>query len=251
MLPCRALISLFSLRFPTTLECTFLAVDTQYGSVRLSCSCNHITHKISMSWCIKNNEISVWCLEKSCCNINRHTTFLFFLRFVHTICKMEVSLIVFLCFLGICTKLFIRNMSCRVEYFTTERTFTAINVPNNYNVEVFAFLFSGLNRFSFKFILYFWVSFVEFCHINYHFFLFLYNLLFEHFSFMRALLFAHLLGDLFCFLLRFFRCNSLFYSFLLVYHFLIYFAFTFHLLGLLLELLYHCSTRIFLILVIC
>ena len=204
-----------------------------------------------MSWCIEDDKISIWCLEKSCCNIDRHTTFLFFLRFVHTIREMEVSLIVFLCLLGISTKLFIRNMSCRVEYFTTERTFTAINVPNNYNIEVFAFLFSGLNWFSFKFILYFWVSFVEFCNINNYFFLFLYNLLFKHFSLMRAFLFAHLLGDLFCFLLCFFCCNSLLNSFLLIDYFLVYFAFTFHLLRLLLELLYHSSSRIFLIFVVC
>ena len=187
MLPCRALISLFSLRFPTTLECSFLAVDTQYGSVRLSRSCNHITHKVSMSWCIKNNKISIWCLEKSCCNINRHTTFLFLLRFVHTVCKMEISLIVFLCLLGISAELFIRNMSSWVEYLTTKGTFTAIYMPNNHNIEVFAFLFSRLNWLSFKFILYFWVSFVEFCHINHHFFLFLNNLLFEHFSFVIGL----------------------------------------------------------------
>ena len=204
-----------------------------------------------MSWCIENNEISVWCLEKSCCHIDSHTTFLFFLRFVHTICKMKVSLIVFLCLFCISTKLFIRNKSCWVQYFSTKSTLTAIHMPNDYNVEVFAFLLSGLNRLSLKFILYFWVSFVEFCNINNYFFLFLYNLLFKHFSLMRAFLFAHLLGDLFCFLLCLFRCNSLLNSFLLIDYFLVYFAFTFHLLRLLLELLNHCSTRIFFILVIC
>lgn len=187
-----------------------------------------------MSWCIKNNEISIWCLEKSCCNIDRHTTFLFLLRFVHTICEMKISLIVFLCLLGISSKLFIRNMSCRVEYFTTKSTFSAVHMPNNYNIEVFAFLFGGLDRLSLKFILYFWVSFVEFCNIDNHFFLFLHHLLFKHFSLMRALLFAHLFRDLFCFLFRFFCCNSLFNSFLLVDHFLVDFSFVFHLLGLLL-----------------
>lgn len=251
MFPCCSLIPLVSFQSPTTFESTFLAVDTQYSSVRLCRSCNHIANKVSMSWCIKNNEISIWCLEKSCCNIDRHTTFLFFLRLVHTISEMKVSLIVFLCLLSISAKLFIRNMSCRVEYFTTKSTFTAIDMPNDYNIEVFAFLFSGLNWLSLKFILYFWVSFVEFCNINYHFFLFIHDFLFEHFSLMRALLFAHLLRDLFCFFLRFFCCNSLFNSFLLVYHFLVDFSFVFHLLSLLLELLNNCSTRIFLILVIC
>lgn len=204
-----------------------------------------------MSWCIKNNEISVWCLEKSCCNIDRHTTFLFFLRFVHTICKMKVSLIVFLCLFCISTKLLIRNKSCWVQYFSTKSTFTAIHMPNDYNVEVFAFLLSGLNRLSLKFILYFWVSFVEFCNINNNFFLFLNNLLFEHFSFMRAFLFAHLLRDLFCLLLCFFCSNSLFNSFLFVDNFLVHFTFIFHLLSLFLKLLNHCSSRIFLIFVIC
>ena len=204
-----------------------------------------------MSWCIKNNEISVWCLEKSCCNIDRHTTFLFFLRFVHTICKMKVSLIVFLCLFCISTKLFIRNKSCWVQYFSTKSTFTAIHMPNDHNVEVFAFLLSGLNRLSLKFILYLWVSFVEFCNIDNHFFLFLHNLLFEHFLLARAFLFAHLLRDHFCFLLWFFCCNFLLNSFLLIDYFLVYFAFAFHLLGLLLKLFYHCSTRVFLIFVIC
>jgi hypothetical protein len=118
-----------------------MTIKDQNSSISLTCSCNHISNKINMSWCINNNELFIWCFQKCLCRVNCDTSFTFLFIFIHNEGKLKTCLAIFITQLLIFMNSGGVNYTKFIKQMTHESTLTCIYMTYNYHINLFFQIF--------------------------------------------------------------------------------------------------------------
>ena len=99
-----------------------------------------------MAWCVKNCKVAVWSREIACRHFYCNSSLLLFFSIVHHVSESKALFVVNLGLAFVGTQHLTRNHAIFEENLTRKRTFSAINVSNNNQVQVMLFLLSRLDR---------------------------------------------------------------------------------------------------------
>jgi len=96
---------------PASFELSGHTINNQNSAVGLSCPCNHISDKVSVTWRVQNGKVTILSAEEPCGHLNRDTSLSLLICLVHNIRKFETWLAIFLSQLLILPHLLLVHMT--------------------------------------------------------------------------------------------------------------------------------------------